>query len=100
MAGVLGAGPSGVFGKYRVALSSTLSRIGIFTAHRRSYSALAGGDSFGDAEGAGGGVCANRGSARAPRANESSREVSSAAIQPKQSQINKEFFLAVAADYF
>jgi hypothetical protein len=34
--GVFGGEPSGVFGKYNVALSSILSRIGILTPQRRS----------------------------------------------------------------
>ena len=51
--GVFGGEPSGVFGKYNVAFSSTLSRIGILTPHRRSYS---GGGCAGD--GAGVGDCA------------------------------------------
>ncbi len=34
--GVFGCDSSSVFGKYNVALSSTLSRIGILTPHRRS----------------------------------------------------------------
>ena len=37
--GVFGGEPSGVFGKYKVAFSSTLSRIGILTPQRRSKSA-------------------------------------------------------------
>src|SRR5437868_2519334 len=53
-----GCDPSGVFGKYRVAFSSTLSRIGIFTPQRKSYSAEAGGDSFGKGEDSGAGVWA------------------------------------------
>jgi hypothetical protein len=34
--GVFGSEPSGVFGKYNVAFSSTSSRIGILTPQRRS----------------------------------------------------------------
>ena len=36
MTGVFGKEPSRVFGKYNVAFSSTLSRMGIFTPQRRS----------------------------------------------------------------
>src|SRR4029077_12990361 len=51
--GVFGGGPSGVFCKYNVAVSSTLSRIGILTPQRRSasYGACSG-------DGAGVGDCA------------------------------------------
>ena len=51
--GVFSGEASGVFGKYNVALSSTLSRIGILTPQRRSKSA---GGCAGD--GAGVGDCA------------------------------------------
>ena len=46
--GVFGDEPFGVFGKYNVAFNSTLSRTGILTAHRRSYSEVCGaGDNVG-----------------------------------------------------
>jgi len=51
--GIFAGEPSRVFGKYNVAFNSTLSRIGILTPHRRSYSE--GGRA---GEGAGVGDCA------------------------------------------
>src|SRR4029453_3300398 len=58
MTGVFEGCPPVVFGKYSVAFSSILSRIGIFTPQRRSYSGVTGGDSLGEGDGADGGVCA------------------------------------------
>ena len=60
MTGVFEDCPPVVFGKQSVAFSSILSRIGIFAPQRRSYSAVAGGDSLGEEDGADDGVCAQR----------------------------------------
>ena len=83
--GIFAGEPSGVFGKYNVAFSSTLSRIGILTPHRRSYSE---GGCAGD--GAGVGDCAMMFVAKpAHRAAAKSNDFMFVVIEASQGEENK-----------